>query len=70
MAEHTIRKKFRTNIVNAGCPESYAEYFYGGGVTVIEWADKIRPILPIKHIEVRLKVAGESKRKIVIKNVK
>jgi hypothetical protein len=29
MAEHTIRKKFRTNIVNAGCPESYAEYFMG-----------------------------------------
>jgi integrase len=29
MGEHTLRKKFRTNIVNAGCPESYAEYFMG-----------------------------------------
>jgi integrase len=27
MGEHTLRAKFRTNIVNAGCPESYAEYF-------------------------------------------
>jgi tRNA threonylcarbamoyladenosine biosynthesis protein TsaE len=44
--------------------ESYEEYFYDDGVTVIEWADKIRPILPKKYIEVRLKVAGENSRKI------
>jgi len=47
--------------------ESYEEYFYGDGVTVIEWADKIRPLLPKKHIEVKMKVAGEEKRKIEIK---
>ena len=50
--------------------ESYEEYFYGDGVSVIEWADKIRPLLPKKYIEVKLKVAGENKRKIEIKNVK
>ncbi len=50
--------------------ESYEEYFYDDGVTVIEWADKIRGLLPKKHIEVKLKVAGESKRKIGIKNFK
>ena len=47
--------------------ESYREYFYGDGVTVIEWADKIRSILPKKHIEVKLSVIGEDKRKIEIK---
>lgn len=47
--------------------ESYEEYFYGDGVTVIEWADKIRSILPKKYIEVKLSVAGEGKRKIEIK---
>ena len=46
--------------------ESYEEYFYGDGVSVIEWADKIRPLLPKKYIEVKLKVAGENKRKIEI----
>jgi tRNA threonylcarbamoyladenosine biosynthesis protein TsaE len=46
--------------------ESYEEYFYGDGVTVIEWADKIRSLLPKKYIEVKLKVAGENKRKIDI----
>ncbi|MFA5144226.1 MAG: tRNA (adenosine(37)-N6)-threonylcarbamoyltransferase complex ATPase subunit type 1 TsaE [Candidatus Omnitrophota bacterium] len=50
--------------------ESYEEYLYDDGVTVIEWADKIRKLLPKRCIEVRLKVAGESRRKIVIKNDK
>ncbi len=47
--------------------ESYEEYFYGDGVTVIEWADKIRKLLPKKVIEVKLKVSGENERKIDIK---
>ncbi len=46
--------------------ESYEEYFYGDGVSVIEWADKIGEILPRKHIEVKLSVVGENKRGIVI----
>ena len=50
--------------------ESYDEYFYDDGVTVIEWADKIRTLLPEKRIEVRLKAAGEEKRRIDVKNVK
>lgn len=50
--------------------ESYEEYFYDDGVTVIEWADKIRGILPKRYIEIKLKVAGENKRKIEIKKIK
>lgn len=50
--------------------ESYEEYFYDDGVTVIEWADKIRSSLPKKYIEVRLKVAGENRRRIEVKNFK
>ena len=42
------------------------EYFYGDGITVIEWADKIREILPRKYIEVRFTVMGENKRRISI----
>lgn len=44
--------------------EAYDEYFYGDGVSVVEWADKIRKSLPAKRIEVKLTVAGEGKRKI------
>ena len=50
--------------------ESYEEYFYGDGVTVIEWADKIRGILPKKYIEVKLSVIGKNSRSIKIRKVK
>jgi tRNA threonylcarbamoyladenosine biosynthesis protein TsaE len=45
---------------------NYEEYFYSGGVTVIEWADKISSLLPKKHIKVKFSVAGEGRRKISI----
>lgn len=47
--------------------ESYEEYLYGNGVTVIEWADKIVRLLPRKYTEVKLSVIGETSRKIEIK---
>jgi len=45
---------------------NYEEYFYGPGVTVIEWADKIEKSLPMQYIKVKLKVTGEDKRRIEI----
>jgi len=53
----------RSTVLDA---ESYEEYFYDTGITVIEWADKIKKLLPRKHIEVKLQVAGENRRKIEI----
>lgn len=47
--------------------ESFSEYFYGSGVTVVEWADKIRRLLPKRRIEVALSVSGEGKRNIRIR---
>lgn len=58
---------YRLNSTSVLDSESYEEYFYGRGVTVIEWADKIRAILPKKYIEVKLFVAGEGRRKIEIR---
>ncbi len=46
--------------------ENFEEYFYGDGVTVVEWADKIREYLPPRYIEVKLRVAGEGERRIEI----
>lgn len=46
--------------------ETYEEYFYGNGITVIEWADKIKRLLPRKSIEVKLSTVGENERKIEI----
>jgi tRNA threonylcarbamoyladenosine biosynthesis protein TsaE len=46
---------------------NYEEYFYGSGVTVIEWAEKIRALLPKGYSEVRFAVRGENERLIEIK---
>jgi tRNA threonylcarbamoyladenosine biosynthesis protein TsaE len=54
----------KSSVIDA---ENFEEYFYGDGVTVIEWADKIRKLLPKKYVEVRLSVAGEGRRKITIR---
>ena len=43
------------------------EYIYGDGVTVIEWAEKIKEILPKNCITVEFKVKGEEKREIKVK---
>ena len=48
---------------------NYEEYFYGDGVTVIEWADKIRELLPDGYWEVSLKATDEKRRDIKIKRI-
>ena len=42
------------------------EYFDKGGVTVIEWAKTIKDILPSERLDIKIKVAGENKRTIVL----
>jgi len=46
--------------------ENFEEYFYGDGITVVEWADKVKKLLPKNRWEIRMSVAGEEKRKIMI----
>jgi tRNA threonylcarbamoyladenosine biosynthesis protein TsaE len=46
----------------------YEEYFYGKGVTLIEWAEKIKEFLPKKRMEINLKILSESEREICIEN--
>ncbi len=46
----------------------YEEYFYGDGVTVIEWADRAKKALPKKYIKVNFKVLDEKRRLIKISN--
>jgi len=44
----------------------YEEYFYGGGIVVIEWAEKIRDILPEKTLFVRMRYIDENTREMVL----
>ena len=43
------------------------EYFYGKGVTIVEWGDMIEDALPEERLDVFIKVIGEEKRTIILK---
>ncbi len=45
----------------------YEEYFYGEGVTVIEWSEKILDILPDGSWRIHLSHIGEEEREIEIR---
>ncbi len=44
----------------------FEEYFYGDGATVIEWAEKILPLLPENRLMIELTYLCENRRKFRI----
>ncbi|MCR8643581.1 tRNA (adenosine(37)-N6)-threonylcarbamoyltransferase complex ATPase subunit type 1 TsaE [Paenibacillus sp. N1-5-1-14] len=42
------------------------EYFYGDGVTLVEWSSLIEDILPPQRLEMKIERIGESDRKFTI----
>jgi tRNA threonylcarbamoyladenosine biosynthesis protein TsaE len=40
----------------------YEEYFYGEGVTLIEWAERIRAFLPAEYLAIHLHVVTDQTR--------
>lgn len=46
------------------------EYIYGDGITIIEWAEKIMPILPEQYVSVKFKIRGDNKREIMIEDLR
>ena len=51
---------------NLGLEEIFSE----DGIVVLEWAEKIKEVLPKKRVDVIINVTGEKSRKISIKNRK
>lgn len=51
-----------TELLDLGLPELFDD----GGVTVIEWADKVGPLLPARTIRVHLDGVGDEPRRISI----
>ncbi len=45
------------------------EFFYGEGVTVVEWADKLLTLLPPRAITVKISGLGGEPREIVIEGL-
>jgi tRNA threonylcarbamoyladenosine biosynthesis protein TsaE len=44
----------------------YEEYFYGQGITLIEWAEKVKDFLPRKRLEINLRILSENERGIFV----
>ena len=42
------------------------EYFDKGGVTYLEWADKIIDILPPERLDIKIKITGENTRVLIL----
>ena len=45
------------------------EYFYGNGVTIIEWADMIESSLPKERLDISIRVTGEDTRTFILKPI-
>ncbi len=44
----------------------YEEYFYGDGLCLVEWPERIEALLPGGHLRVSLEILGERERKLTI----
>jgi len=55
---------FRLNNAEEILELGYEEYFYGEGLTVIEWAEKIEQLLPKEHLKIDIKFKDRYKRRI------
>lgn len=42
------------------------DYFYGDGITIVEWADMIEDKLPKERLDINIKVTGENTRVFVL----
>jgi tRNA threonylcarbamoyladenosine biosynthesis protein TsaE len=42
------------------------EYLEGGGVCLIEWADRVAPCLPEEHLSITLRITGETAREALV----
>jgi tRNA threonylcarbamoyladenosine biosynthesis protein TsaE len=57
---------YRTGTLSELLDIGIEEFMYGDGVTVIEWADKLLPLLPPSTITVTITGLGDEPRRIVI----
>ena len=53
---------YRINRIEEAFDLGYEEYFYGGGLCLVEWPEKIEPLLPEHTMNVRITVDSETAR--------
>lgn len=46
----------------------YEEYFFGDGVTVVEWGDKVANLLPAEHLEIKFEQTARKGERLITIN--
>lgn len=57
---------YRLNCQDEVIDLGFEEYLNGGGVMIIEWADRIPDVIPKNHLEIKIEIKNFGKRKITI----
>lgn len=58
---------YRTDTLTELIDLGVLELFDGDGVTLVEWADKLRPLLPARTVAVSIEGVGDEPRQITIR---
>lgn len=57
---------YRINNLSEAFDMGYEEYFYSGNLCLVEWPEKIEPLLPDDTMVVKIEILGESVRKFIL----
>lgn len=57
---------YRINNLSEAFDMGYEEYFYSGDLCLVEWPEKIEPLLPDDTMVVKIEILGESVRKFIL----
>lgn len=55
---------YRINRIEEAFDLGYEEYFYGGGLCLVEWPEKIESLLPEDAMTIQIEVTGTETRTI------
>lgn len=55
---------YRLNKRSAVQREGFDSYLYGEGITVIEWAERMKTLLPAEYLRINLKIKDRDEREI------
>ncbi len=44
----------------------YEEFFYGDGVSIVEWPQRLEYLCPEEYVRVKIEIVGDGKRKIMV----
>lgn len=60
---------YRLNNIEATVRQEWAEFLYGDGISVVEWADLAAGILPPEHLLIEFDITSDTQRRVRLSGV-